>query len=120
MEGLGGQIQCSSALTPTAQQWETALARHYLRSDGPFGASPLSYIDATPEQLALATGRTKAEADEVLRCFLALFNNRRDVLQALSRGTPASLPDCDGPGWFRYLLLTCVVAAASSDVAPVN
>ena len=120
MEGFESQIQCPSALISTAQQWETALTRHYLRSDGPFGATPLSFIDATPEQLALAAGRTKAEADEVLCSFRALFHNRRDVLQALSKGTPVSIADCEGPGWFRYLLFTCVVAAASSDLAPVN
>lgn len=105
---------------PTAQQWETALTRHYLRSDGPLGASPLSYIDATPEQLAVAIGRARSDADEVLRHFLTLFDDRGMVLQALRRGSPKPLGDCEGPGWLRYLILTCVVAAASTDVVAVN
>lgn len=35
--------------------WEALLVAHYLRSDGPFGSTPLQSLDATPVELANAT-----------------------------------------------------------------
>lgn len=96
---------------------ESALARHYLRADGRFGSGPLKYIDATPEQLALALGRAPVDADAVHAEFLSFFTNRTIVLRALCDGNPVATPGAEGPGWFRYLVLCCVVAAASADLA---
>lgn len=36
------------------QHVESAIAAYYLRSDGPFGAGALRYIDASPSHLATA------------------------------------------------------------------
>lgn len=122
MRGLANNnIHRASDSTFSATQWETALTRHYLRSDGPCGASALSYLDATPEQLAIATGRSTADAENVLREFFSLFHDRKAVRLALAHGVPQQEgTECDGPGWFRYLVLTCVVAAASPELARSN
>lgn len=101
----------------TEADLESALARHYLRADGPFGAGPLKYIDATPEQICLAFGRPTADVNVLHAEFLSFFTNRAIVLQALSDGHPIAISKAEGPGWFRYLVLCCVVAAASAELA---
>jgi hypothetical protein len=40
-----------------ADEWEACLTHHYLRSDGPFGDDPITFIDATPAELRDAAGR---------------------------------------------------------------
>src|SRR5260370_577341 len=40
-----------------AEAWENCLTEHYLRSDGPYGGTPITFIDATPEELAAASGQ---------------------------------------------------------------
>ena len=45
-------VQDGGVMTPL--QWERCLSDHYLRSDGPLGGSPITFLDATPAELAAA------------------------------------------------------------------
>lgn len=102
------------ALPSNGREWELALVRHYLRSDGPFGSAPLAFVDATSEELARAVGCGAADADDVRNAFLGSFGSPllvRDVLAGASRPTFAG---GEAPGWFRYLVLSCLVAAAET------
>ncbi len=93
--------------------WELALTRYFLSSEGPFGASSLTYIDATPPELANAIGEPTADHNEVRERFLAVF--RRDSRLGAVLGGHRQVGWADGeeaPGFFRYLVLTCFVPAA--------
>lgn len=102
------------ALPSNGREWELALVRHYLRCDGPFGASPLAFVDATGEELARAVGADAAHVEDVRSAFLGSFGSPsllRDVLSGASRPTYSGV---EAPGWFRYLFLSCLVAAAET------
>jgi hypothetical protein len=100
-----------------AYQWERALTRHFLRADGPGGPAPLAFVDASPEELALAVGLPRRKAADALRDFLSVFN-RTQLDDVLRYGVEPGMPDgAEGPGWFRHLMLTCVVASISPDIA---
>lgn len=81
----------------------------------------LTYIDASPEQLALAIGGNSTDAKNVLDDFLECFTNQADLRGVLGHATAIVPLDCEGPGWFRYLVLTCLIAAMSpSQVAAAD
>jgi hypothetical protein len=109
------------SLTGTAWRVEDALARHYLRTDGAFGSAPLRFIDATSEELASALSTVFSfpvdNPDHARRRFLGSL--RPDFIrQALCDGVPFVAPyGVAGPGWFQYLMLTCVIASASPEVS---
>jgi hypothetical protein len=101
----------------TAWRIEHELTRHYLRTDGGFGSAPLRFIDATPEELARALSRPQESPDETRSFFVNSFHPSL-VKSALCDGTliRASL-GVEGPGWFQYLVLTCMIASTSPDVS---
>jgi hypothetical protein len=100
-------------LTPA--EWERRLTFHYLHSDGPLGGAPLTFLDATPAELAAATVDAGLTEDTAQAAFLAQFERAR--VQAWLNGswTP-SLRDVDTPGYFRYLVLTALVSATEENV----
>jgi hypothetical protein len=100
----------------SAREWEAFLVSHYLSSDCPFGSAPLCYLDVSGEQLAKAIGVEVARSDAVVEQFLKSFSETalRDVL---AKGVVSAIEGVDGPGWFRFLVLTCVVAAAPQRLA---
>jgi hypothetical protein len=98
-----------------AELLEGAFVRHYLRADGAFGSEPLRYLDATPTQLATALGEDNG-SEIVTQRVLSSFPSRADIVNAFSWGLPSKVHD-DGPGWFRYLVLSCLIASISSDLA---
>jgi hypothetical protein len=57
-----------------AAEWEACLTRHYLRSDGPFGSGPITYIDATPAELRTAAGRDDWSEGDARGSFLGSFS----------------------------------------------
>ncbi len=94
--------------------WEEILASHYLRSDGPFGASPIRAIDATPTELARAASRLGLSAADAEKAFLASFAPSYDV-QEVMRGFRRPASSTEAPGFFRYLVLTTYVPAVAVD-----
>lgn len=98
-------------------EWELALTRHYLGTDGPEGSSPLEFIDAQPRRLAQAIGLPPDEEDSARRQFVSIFQ-RQGVVGAFAHGdgtpTPAGLPVM---GHLNYLVLSCYVASVSPNVA---
>jgi len=100
------------------KDWEKCLTDHYLRSDGPYGGSPITFLDATPVELAAASGRGW-EPEDAARAFLAHFNTA--AVQGWLGGKYSSV-SAEGsvPGYFRFLVLTCLVAALNESVGSTH
>lgn len=110
-------MQQLNAGLPPFWSFERALSHHYLRTDGGFGATPLSFMDVSPPQLARALGRDAEDGEDVLREFIALFaklNLRRSLGEGIAVGAPKGV---NAPGWFNYLVLSCHIASVSPDRA---
>jgi hypothetical protein len=98
-------------------RFEEALTRHYLRTDGGFGSTTLSFMDVSPPQLARALRRPAAEGETVLDEFVGLFGNlnlRHSLGDGITLRPPQGL---EGPGWFNYLVFSCHIASVSPDRA---
>jgi len=95
-------------------EWEACLTRHYLRSDGPFGDGPISFIDATPAELRLASGRDDWSEEAARQSFLDSFNATETRMWLDGRARPTRLDEAT-PGYFRYLVLSCFVVATDSE-----
>ncbi|MPY76168.1 MAG: hypothetical protein GEU87_18140 [Alphaproteobacteria bacterium] len=106
-----GESAIRETLPPEA--WEERLVAHYLRSDGPFGGVPLTFLDATPAELASASGIGGISELAAQRAFLAHFN-RNDVHRWLSGDRGPPVRDREVPTYFRYLILTCLVTATET------
>jgi len=101
-----------------AENWERCLTEHYLRSDGPYGGAPITFIDATPAELAATYGRPEL-ADEATKSFLQQFD-AADVKRWLDGYSRPPAIDREVPGYFRYLVLTCYVTATHDGVGDTN
>ncbi|TBZ47767.1 hypothetical protein [Rhizobium leguminosarum] len=99
----------------TGAQWNARLYSHYLSSDGPYGGVPMTFLDATVPELSAALGKG-APRDGVLASFLSGFGVS-DVTRWLGRDD-YPLGDAAQPSYFRYLVLTCVIAV--NDIAGVD
>jgi hypothetical protein len=100
------------ALAP--EQWEERLVDHYLRSDGPLGGAPLTSLDATPAEIAIASGVPEINEVEAQAIFLAHFD-RVAVHEWLAGDARPPRADSNLPTYFRYLVLTCLVSATDRD-----
>jgi hypothetical protein len=99
----------------TGADWERCLTSHYLRSDGPLGGSPLTFLDATPAELAAAAAEYGVTEDTAQGAFVSHFT--RSSVQAWLNGDMApSQRDNELPGYFRYLVLTALVSATEEEV----
>lgn len=96
------------------KDWEKCLTDHYLRSDGPYGGSPITFLDATPVELAAASDRGWGP-EEATRAFLAHFNIATVQGWLGGRYSTVSL-EGTVPGYFRFLVLTCLVTATNEGV----
>lgn len=111
MESYPRAAARESALAP--EQWEARLVGHYLRSDGPQGGASLTCLDATPSEIATASGIPGINESEAQAIFLAHFD-RGSVRRWLSGDLHPPRIDRDVPTYFRYLVLTCLVSATES------
>jgi hypothetical protein len=100
----------------TPQDWEQRLVAHYLRTDGPLGGGPLRFIDATPAEIAIAASVDEEEAQQE---FLAQFR-AKDVEAWLSGTRVANSANLEVPGYFRYLVLTCLVSATETGAGATH
>jgi hypothetical protein len=100
-------------------EWEARLVAHYLRSDGPFGGSPLAWLDATPAELAIASGLDGLSDSQAQAAFLKQF--QRAVVQWWLDGRVAAAQGAsEYPGYFRYLVLTCLVSATDEGAGETH
>lgn len=96
-----------------ARQIEEALVGHYLRSDGPCGSSPVRFLDVTDEELGAALSGLVQGADvkdALIRSFSPL-----EVKDAFASAKVSAIGSEDAPGWFRYLILSCVVFSLDEE-----
>lgn len=92
---------------------ESKLVAHYLSTSGPDGSASLTHIDASRTELAECFGLANPEAAVALVC--EACGTGLDVYEFLAFGTyPNGMPD-EVPGFFRFLLLTCVVVASADE-----
>jgi hypothetical protein len=96
-----------------ARDVESKLVSHYLSTSGPGGATSLTHIDASRAELAECLGVSNFEqAVEQVR---DACGTDVDVSEFLASGThPQGMPPAV-PGFFRYLLLTCLVVASADE-----
>lgn len=100
------------------KDWEKCLTDHYLRSDGPYGGSPITFLDATPVELAAAAAAASGRGwapEEAACAFLAHFNTATVQGWLGGRYSSASVEGAV-PGYFRFLVLTCFVTATNEGV----
>jgi hypothetical protein len=90
-------------------EWELALRHHYLSSLGPYGATTITEIDATPSELKAAIGRPDLDDAEVSESFCGLFDRSgvRDILDRDDISGASAFRN------FRYLVLSCHVTATT-------
>ena len=99
----------------TPLDWERCLTFHYLHSDGPLGASPLIFLDATPAELAAAAMEHGVTEGTAQSRFVSSFN-RSAVQSWLNEDFAPPSRDGELPGYFRYLVLTALVTATEEGV----
>jgi hypothetical protein len=103
-----------------AWKFEEALTRHYLRTDGKSGAGPLRFLDATPAELARALSWSNGRPEDILARFYSSFHTYY-VRQALQDGIAMQAPaGILGPGWFKYLVLTCAIVCTSDEISQLG
>ncbi|MEQ5840442.1 hypothetical protein N0A02_13500 [Paraburkholderia acidicola] len=95
------------------QRVETALVQYYLRSDGPFGAGALRYIDASPRQVAAALGLD--EEQDSVKVLGRACGGAVAMSRVLARGVAQLNTADDTPGFFRYLVMTCAIVATADQ-----
>lgn len=99
---------CSAA---EQQHVESALAAYYLRSDGPFGAGALRYIDASPSQLAMALSLD--ESCNPVKELGRACGGAQTMSRVLAHGMVSQTKAADAPGFFRFLVMTCAIVATA-------
>lgn len=99
----------------TAADWERCLTFHYLRSDGPLGGSTLTFLDATPAELAVAAAEYGVTDEIAQDTFVSQFT-RSSVQNWLNGDFTPPRHDGEVPGYFRYLVLTALVSATEEGV----
>jgi hypothetical protein len=101
-----------------AAQWEACFTHHYLRSDGPFGDGPITFIDATPAEIRDAAGRDEWSEEAARLSFLSSISAAEARSWLGGRVVQAS--DSATPGYLRYLVLTCYVVATDDELSDTH
>lgn len=105
--------------------WITRLQDYYLRSDGPYGNTPITSLDVTPSGLAEAIGISGYSDDMVQNAFMSLFTRKSVRINLgqesrIQKNTPESVIVDRGykvfHQQFHYLILSCLVAATTTNV----
>lgn len=113
MNNTEGNLSVAPTLPPL--EWENRLVAHYLRSDGPYGGAPLSWLDATPGEIAAAANLANLPDQIVQKSFLKQFS-ASSVADFFGGYALVNTQHKEVPGSFRYLVLSCFVSAADQGV----
>lgn len=126
LKGFSMQYFPSTELSKLGlNDWITRLQDYYLRSDGPYGNTPITSLDVTPSGLAEAIGVSDYSDDVVQDAFMSLFTRksvRKNLGQEsrIQKNTPESVIVARGNKvfhqQFHYLILSCLVAATTTNV----
>lgn len=90
-------------------EWKRLLQVHYLSSHGACSSQRIEWLNATPEELALAVGYPDATQEEVLGTFRQLFT-RQGVRKVLASKVEKHQGRFAYDN-FHYLVLSCFVTA---------
>lgn len=101
-----------ASLDGVAEAAERRLVRHYLRTDGAFGAGPLTYLDATRDELGTAL---ELEPEDAVIALMEACGGGNEIAKTLAHGWNRPWRAPDSPGFFRYLVLTCAVVASADE-----
>lgn len=92
---------------------ESKLVAHYLSTTGAYGSASLTHIDATGLEIADCLGMS--DPQQAILCVRDACGSEVDVSDFLAYGTfPGGMPP-DLPGYFRFLVLTCIVVASADE-----
>jgi len=93
--------------------WLESLQNYYLRTDGPYGTTKLTSLDVTPAGLAAAVGVENFSDETVLQAFMSLFTrNSVQIVLGQKNHVYSGLYAYNN---FHYLVLSCVVAATTTN-----
>lgn len=93
--------------------WLESLQNYYLRTDGPYGTTKLTSLDVTPAGLAAAVGVENFSDETVLQAFMSLFT--RNSVQIVLGQKNHEYSGLYAYNNFHYLVLSCVVAATTTN-----
>lgn len=93
--------------------WEVALVKHYLDADGPGGSARIRYIDARPDELAKAVEAHDGirRSPEEARSMFSRSFDPEELRCLFGHGRKPRALDASVPGYFRHLILTCMIQA---------
>lgn len=93
--------------------WLESFQNYYLRTDGPYGTTKLTSLDVTPAGLAAAVGVENCSDETVLKAFMSLFT--RNSVQIVLGQKNHEYSGLYAYNNFHYLVLSCVVAATTTN-----
>lgn len=98
--------------------WITRLQDYYLRSDGPYGNTPITSLDVTPSGLAEAIGISDYSDGMVQNAFMSLFT--RKSVRGFLGNKVNEFQGAIAYHHFHFLILSCLVAATTTNAGDSN
>ena len=102
----------------TKKDWITSLQQHYLSTEGPYGNSDLINLDVTPAGLAEAIGMNGYSDEDIQNAFMSIFTRKlvRDFLSTKVHDIQGARAYSN----FHFLILSCLVAATTTNAGDSN
>ncbi len=94
-------------------EWEERLQAHYLSANGPYGCSPLTYLNVSPSEIRAAAKLNDLSEEEAVQQFINLFSISK-VRSVFGSKAPSDKTSFMGSR-FRYLVLSCFVESVFGD-----
>ncbi len=94
-------------------EWEKRLQIHYLSASGPYGCSPLTYLNVSPSEIRAGAKLNDLSEEEAVRQFINLFSISK-VRSVFGSKAPSDKTSFMGSR-FRYLVLSCFVESVFGD-----
>lgn len=102
----------------TKKDWITSLQQHYLSTEGPYSNSDLINLDVTPAGLAEAIGMNGYSDEDIQNAFMSIFTRKlvRDFLSTKVHEIQGARAYSN----FHFLILSCLVAATTTNAGDSN